>query len=77
MSYYDQTTIKLNNIPESLTLLNECLIKGVEHKRYSHKEWLDICNALDYVALKLGYKEAFTRSKDEPRYVEIKNKREV
>jgi|TARA_R100000084_G_scaffold67495_1_gene29570 hypothetical protein len=77
MSYYDQTTIKLNNIPESLTLLNDCLIKGVAHERYSHKEWMEICNALDYVAMKLGYKEVTMVSKDEPRYVEIKSKRDV
>jgi len=66
-----------NNIPESLTTLNNCLVHGVDHSKYSHSEWMEICNALDYVALKLGYKEAFMRSKDEPSFVEIKSEREI
>ena len=66
-----------NNIPESLTILNDCLIKGVDHSKYSHSEWMQICNALDYVAIKLGYREKFALSKDEPSFEKIKNEREV
>ena len=36
-----------------------------------------VARALDYVALKLGYREKFALSKDEPSFEKIKNEREV
>ena len=52
-----------NNIPENLVILRDCLCKGVEVSRYSHQEWMEICNALDYVAMKLGYVQSFESKK--------------
>jgi len=52
-----------DNIPESLQVLRDCIISGYDPKIFDHKQWNEICNSLDYVAMKLGYKEAFESKK--------------
>jgi len=48
-----------DNIPESLQVLRDCIISGYDPKIFDSKQWREICNSLDYVAMKLGYKEAW------------------
>ena len=52
-----------DNIPESLQVLRDCIISGYDPKIFDSKQWSEICNSLDYVAMKLGYKEAFESKK--------------
>ena len=46
-----------DNIPESLKLLSEVLSTYEPNGKFSYKEWMEVVNALDYVAMKLGYTE--------------------